>query len=177
MPTPHADPGSPAGARREWLAGDLHVHTCYSHDAYCPQGDHNTGPDEFYTASGTVEERFVEAAARGLDYLAITDHHNDGDPAASGQHSIHDPGFGTHGVIGVPGYENSISGHAQMLGATRVISAGDKGVADVTAMADTLRAEGGVFQANHPADELDGRPLTSCSKLDGMHWRYGLQVP
>ncbi len=159
----------------EWLAGDLHVHTCYSHDSYCGPDDDNTSPEEFYTAGGSPTERFAEAAARGLDYLALTDHHSDGAPQESGFDSVRDPGFGGSGVIGVPGYENSISGHAQMLGAKRIYPAGTT-EAGVAAMADALRADGGVFQANHPADDIAG-PLTDCAKLPAMHWRYGLRVP
>ena len=49
--------------------------------------------------------------ARGLDYLAITDHND--------VRSSADPDFGAYGVIGVPAYENSLHGHAQMLGARR----------------------------------------------------------
>src|SRR5689334_18451145 len=29
----------PHAPRGTWLAGDFHVHTCYSHDVYCPRGD------------------------------------------------------------------------------------------------------------------------------------------
>jgi hypothetical protein len=175
---------SPGRAPRvgEWLAGDLHVHTCYSHDAYCPRGDngrptgdYNTGEEELYTFGGTPQERFAEAAARGLDYLALTDHHSDGHPEESGYRSVEDPGFGTSGVIGIRGYENSVTGHAQMLGATRIYPSGT-GDAGIEAMADALRADGGVFQANHPADGLTG-PLTSCDDLTGLHWGYGLRVP
>jgi hypothetical protein len=201
-----------AGAHAgEWLAGDLHVHTCYSHDAYCPRGDQGTkcvqddtgtplddvptgslpicGPldtlglgdsnttlTEAYTLGGTVAERFAEASLKGLDYLAITDHHSDGSPQDSGARSVHDPGFGTSGVVGVPGYENSINGHAQMLGATRIYPGGDHSAAAINAMADALRADGGLLQANHPADDV-GRPLTSCSDLHGMMWAYGYDVP
>ena len=170
----------------EWLAGDLHVHTCYSHDTYCPRGDegrptgdYNTGEEEFYTFGGTPQERFAEAAARGLDYLALTDHHSDGSPEESGYRSVEDPGFATSGVIGVRGYENSLDGHGQMLGATRIYPHGGAGSdANVAAMADALRADGGVFQANHPADGLTA-PLAGCDEasLAAQHWGYGLRVP
>jgi hypothetical protein len=155
---------APASAQ-EWLAGDLHVHTCYSHDSYCPPDDDNTGPDEFYTAGLTVEQRFAEAAARGLDFLAITDHND--------VRSSADPGFGGHGVMGIPGYENSLHGHAQMLGATRLYDAGDESAAAVNAMADQLRADGGAFQLNHPTNDDPG-PFAGCG--DDLDWQYGLDV-
>jgi len=159
---------TPAG---EWLAGDLHVHTCYSHDVYCGPDDTNTGPEEVFTYGGTPTERFAEAAAKGLDYLALTDHH-DGE---SGLLAAQDPGFGSSGVIGVPGYEYSLDGHAQMLGATQHYDRGT-GDAGIIAMADLLRANGGLFQANHPNDETP-TPITDCTQLPEMHWGYGLDVP
>jgi hypothetical protein len=199
------------GHAGEWLAGDLHVHTCYSHDVYCPRGedgskyfqddtgtpfdelplndlpvggpldtlgmgDSNTTLTEAYTTGGTVQERFAEASLKGLDYLAITDHHGDGHPEESGAKSVNDPGFGTSEVVGVPGYENSIHGHAQMLGATHVYPAGTQDPSDVNAMGDALRADGGLLQANHPADGID-HEMTSCDDTHGFgSWNYGYDV-
>jgi hypothetical protein len=138
----------------EWVAGDLHVHTTYSHDSYGGPGDDNTGIEDAYTAGNSVTSAFAIARSRGLDYLAITDHND--------IRSQSDPGFGFGGVIPIPAYENSLSGHGQMLGARRIYDKGDGGTAAVAAMADELRADGGVFQANHPSDPL---------------WAYGYEVP
>lgn len=155
----------PAERSAEWLAGDLHVHSCYSHDAYCPDID---GPpdEEIYTYGVSVGNRFQEAAARGLDYSAITDH---GD-----LRSVDDPGFGAAGVIGLPGYENSLNGHAQMLGAEKIYDNGDSAAAAVNKEADHLRADGGVFQINHPGYRI-GSPFSGCD-TEPLHWTYGFDV-
>lgn len=152
---------------REWLAGDLHVHTCFSHDAWCPQGDDNTGADEFYTLSLGVSERFAQAAVAGLDYLAITDHDD--------VRSASDPGFGTSGVIGVPGYEASFDGHAQMLGAEVRYDAGAESAAEVAAAAEALRADGGTFQVNHPGYRAERR-FAGCDDVGALDWGYGYDV-
>src|SRR4051812_50120375 len=100
-------PASASAGR--WVAGDLHVHTTYSHDSYGGPGDDNTGPEDVFTLGHTVTDDFAIARARGLDFLAISDHMD--------VRSQSDPGFGTSGVLGLPAYENSLDGHAQMLGA------------------------------------------------------------
>lgn len=136
---------SPAHAD-EWVAGDLHVHTTYSHDSYGGPGDDNTGPDEGYALGNSVTTDFALAASRGLGFLAISDHND--------VRSQSDPGFGSAGVVGLPAYENSLQGHAQMLGARRIYDAGDKSTAAVRDMVAALRADGGLFQANHPSDPV-----------------------
>jgi hypothetical protein len=154
---------------REWLAGDLHVHTCFSHDAWCPPDDDNTGPDEFYTLSTGVRERFAQAALQGLDYLAITDHND--------VRSSSDPGFGRSDVIGIPGYEASFDGHAQMLGAERLYPAGGESAAEVAGAAAALRADGGVFQVNHPGYRPEPeRRFADCSDVDALDWGYGYEL-
>lgn len=161
--------GAGAVPSGEWLAGDLHVHTCFSHDGYCPPNDDNTGPEEAYALSGTVEQRFWEASQRGLDYLAITDHND--------VRSVTDAGFGAHGVIALPGYENSLQGHAQMLGATVRYDNGDGAAGAVSALATRLRADGGVFQINHPTEDA-ARPISTCDAADALDqdWSYGYAV-
>jgi hypothetical protein len=154
-------------ASAEWLAGDLHVHTCFSHDAWCPAGDDNTAADEFYTLSLGVEERFRQAALQGLDYLAISDHND--------VRSSADPGFGAAGVIGIPAYENSLDGHAQMLGAQLLYGTGAETAAEVNAAAAELRADGGAFQVNHPGNQTEQR-FGSCADSAVLDWDYGYDV-
>jgi hypothetical protein len=156
---------APSAQAKRWLAGDLHVHTCHSHDVYCASEPKE--PEEIYTYGFDVAQRFDQAALVGLDYLAITDH--------ADVRSSTDPGFGAHGVIGVPGYENSIKGHAQMLGARHLFDNGDASAAAINQLADALRAEGGVFQANHPSDDRSAS-LTDCADPGDQHWSYGYDV-
>lgn len=144
-------------ATGEWLAGDLHAHTTYSHDSYGGPEDDNTGLEEGYTLGHTVGSHFTVAAARGLDFLAITDHND--------VRSQSDPAWGSLGVIGLPAYENSLDGHAQMLGATTVYDHGSS-ASEVAALADRIRADGGAFQINHPGSGGDG----------DLDWSYGYDV-
>ena len=143
---------APARAERlQWVAGDLHVHTTFSHDSYGGPEDDNTGPEEAYTLGHTVASQFGVARSRGLDFMAISDHNDVRSQSA--------PGFG-QGLLGIPAYENSLDGHAQMLGATRIYDNGDKSAGAVRRLARALRRNGGAFQVNHPAegatsDQLD----------------------
>jgi hypothetical protein len=131
----------------QWYAGDLHVHTTYSHDSWGGPGDDEpTDPTEYYTLGNTVAEDFLVAKSRGLDYLAITDHNN--------VKAQTDSGWQLGGVLGIPAYENSLHGHGQMLGATRVYEKGDSGQVAVRAMEEALHKDGGLLQANHPTDPL-----------------------
>ena len=145
----------------EWLAGDFHVHTVYSHDSYGGPDDHETPPEDFYTLGWTPAQQGAIAEARGLDFIAITDHNNvdayaNRDAPASGL-DLYESGWGRtdqvpggEPLVWVPDYENSVSGagHAQMHGATRVY---DRDLA-APEVAAALRADGGAFQINHPSD-------------------------
>src|SRR4051794_37424669 len=139
--------GAAPACAGQWYAGDLHVHTTYSHDSWGGPGDDEpTDPTEYYTFGNTVADDFTLASLRGLDYLAITDHNR--------VDAQTDPGWNTSGVLGLPGYENSLHGHGQMLGATKVYDKGDSGAAAVRAMEARLHADGGLLQANHPTDPV-----------------------
>ena len=142
LPVPGA---SAETATCEWLAGDLHVHTTYSHDSYGGPDDDNTDQEDFYTFGWGVGDEGKLAADRGLDYVAITDHND-----VRAQQEFDE--IAQHGVVPVPSYENSFAAHVQMHGATRLYDNGQNTLADVERVAEELRADGGLFQANHPSD-------------------------
>ena len=163
-----------AGATRApggtWLPGELHCHSCYSHDVWCA-GDDNTGLDEVYTAGLPVPGKYGEARSRGLRFCAVTDHND--------VRSVPDLPSSSQGLIAIPGYEHSLHGHAQMLGAGHVYDPGDQAADAIVAMAAALRADGGVFQANHPAYRLgpdDPGCQGGCADCRAMNWQYGFDV-
>src|SRR4051794_13909491 len=140
--------GRSASRRGVWLPGDLHTHSTYSHDVYGGPTDDNTGPDEAYTLGLPVAGKFLEGRERGLRFMAVSDHDD--------VRSIPELPTANQGLIAIPAYEQSIKGHAQMLGATKHYDGGDQGADVINAIADSLRASGGVFQANHPAYRVAG---------------------
>lgn len=163
-----------APARGVWLPGDLHTHSTYSHDVYGGPTDDNTGPDEAYTLGLPVAGKFLEGRERGLRWMAVSDHND--------VRSVADLASGNQGLIAIPAYEHSIKGHAHMFGATKLYDAGDQGADAVNAMADALRAAGGLFQANHPAyrvsadAEFHACGSGGCSDCQSINWTYGFDV-
>jgi PHP domain len=114
----------PAGADgRRWLAGDLHAHTVHSDGAL------------------TVPELAALAVARGLDYLAVTDHNT------VSHHAELAAAAKRYGLILLPGQEvTTAGGHAGALG--------DVGWIDFRRHPDEWLAAtergGGLLSINHP---------------------------
>jgi predicted metal-dependent phosphoesterase TrpH len=96
------------GSRGEWLAGDFHVHTTYSHDVWSGPNDDNTSNDKVYTVGWTPAEQIRNAELRGLDFVALTDHNR--------TDALTDPGYASSHLVLVPGYEHSLSGGGQHCG-------------------------------------------------------------
>ena len=135
--------GGPLG---EWLAGDLHCHTTYSHDVWGGPKDDNTGPDEAYTLGWKPADQILIAELRGLDFLAITDHND--------VRALTDNGYASSKLTLIRGYEHSLSkGHAGCLGPNitsvfqNMNTSTDEGA---LALRDAVHEAGGIFILNHP---------------------------
>ncbi|MUN39427.1 CehA/McbA family metallohydrolase [Actinomadura litoris] len=134
---PARDLPAPAGWR--WLAGDLHAHTVHSDGTL------------------TVDELAGRAAARGLDFLAVTDHN-------TVSHHPELPAAGAHaGVVLVPGQEVTTDlGHANVFGDTGWVDFRRPSADWARYAAD----RGGVMSINHPlsGDCAWRRPLPEADR-------------
>jgi predicted metal-dependent phosphoesterase TrpH len=112
------------------LKGDLHVHSSFSHDSDVP-----------------VAQAVEESRDAGYDFIALTDHNTT-------RHMREDHSIG--GLLVIPGYEHTTpAAHINIFGLRDIprksaIYTKD----DMEAYLEPLRAQGGVFQLNHPNDEL-----------------------
>lgn len=131
----------PVAAAPGWLAGDLHCHTGYSTDVWTDPDPNGHGDP---TKEGwTPGQQIAIAEARGLDFLAITDHGT--------VRALADPGYRSRDIVLVPGYEHSLAlGHAGLLGVTEVLAADTSDDGGATRLIDSVHATGGIVVINHP---------------------------
>jgi hypothetical protein len=134
---PGAARGLPAPAGWHWLAGDLHAHTVHSDGQLA------------------VDDLARLAAARGLDFLAVTDHN-------TVSHHRFLPGAArAAGIILVPGQEVTTDrGHANAFGDIGRIEFRDPPDSWLTEVA----GRGGLLSVNHPISY-------DCA------WRYRTSAP
>ncbi|WP_421739483.1 CehA/McbA family metallohydrolase [Caulobacter sp.] len=132
---------APLRAGPGWYRGDLHAHTGHS-DGSCQTQSGARAPCPVYR---TAEA----AAARGLDFIAITDHNTTSHFEAMAELQ---PAFDK--LLLIPGREvTTFQGHANVFGPTAFIDfrLGDRAVPDVLTLQGLVEAAGGLFSINHPS--------------------------
>jgi len=123
-----------------WYRGDLHMHTCHSDGSVATQGGERRAPGQVYR---TVEA----AAARGVDFIAVTDHN------AVSHHSLRElqPAFDK--LLLIPGVEiTTFRGHAGVLGAVGFVEfrLTSRHLPTVRQLQDAVARQHGLFVINHP---------------------------
>ena len=130
-----------------WFAGDFHVHSRESGDAY-----------------PTLDEVATFAASRGMDFIELSEHNT-----VSQLDYITDAQARHPTVLFIPGIEvTTYFGHANAIGATEWIDFQVMSGTDVTIetiLADTA-AQGAVFSINHPVLDLGDSCLGCAWALD-----------
>jgi TAT (twin-arginine translocation) pathway signal sequence len=169
LPTPRFSFASPL-TKGEWLAGDFHCHTVLSHDVWGGPGDDNTGEEDFYTLGWTAGEQIAHAEARGLDFLAVTDHDR--------VDALHLAEYRSDKLVLVPGYEHSLrGGHAGVFVPDRSLlpgiitdTDGSKSFPDDPALArflSSVHERGGLAVLNHPF-------YGNAEAGEALAWSYGI---
>ena len=141
---------SPLESGTRWYRGDLHMHTAHS-DGSCASESGRKVPCPLFLTAQT-------AAARGLDFIAITDHNADSqnDDMRESQ-----PYFDR--VLLIPGREmTTFYGHFNIFGVTQFIDFRvTPGGRDLNAVLREVRAMGGIASVNH-AEAPGGEICMGC---------------
>lgn len=123
-----------------WYRGDLHMHTGHSDGSCASQSGVKIPCPVFLTAEAAV--------ARGLDFIAITDHNTTSHYDAMRELQ---PYFDK--LLLIPGREiTTFYGHANVFGTTQFIDfrLGSKNVPDMNALLNEVDAAHGLIALNHP---------------------------
>lgn len=172
---PEAQPQAQAGdaevACLAWYAGDFHVHSRESGDAY---------------ANATADEVAAFAASQGLDFVHFSDHNTPSLASflvdAQSRHAS-----GASRVLLLPGVEfTTYYGHAGALFTTEFVDfrmnwprASSAPAVSITSSVQAIHAQGGLFSINHldiyiPSSDPDGDEINSCV---GCYWDFDGALP
>lgn len=139
---------------RSWLKGDWHVHTTRSGDACDPRAEDDACGTGIWRSGLRPDEMVAYAAARGLDYVAITDHNQEPwQPDEPGPIPVV-PGYeASLGAVAGPGH----TGHGGIVGvdAFHPLNApGSSPGERVEHYLDHVHEAGGEAIVNHPKSSL-----------------------
>ena len=134
-----------------WYRGDLHCHT-----------QHSDGEN-------TLAELVASARARGLDFLAITDHNTT-------SYFLDLPGVADAGLLLIPGEElTTYYGHANVWGIRQWVDFRGRSSADLARAAAEAHRQGALISINHPKQEGPAWELPTDFDFDAVeawqsHW-------
>jgi len=133
-----------------WYRGDLHMHTAHS-DGSCASQSGKMVPCPVFLSVQT-------AAARGLDFIAITDHNADSQYDAERELQ---PYF-DH-VLLIPGREmTTFHGHFNMFGVTQFVDYRvSPGALDLNTVLRDIESKGGIASVSH-AESPGGEACMGC---------------
>ncbi|HEY3799258.1 MAG TPA: CehA/McbA family metallohydrolase [Caulobacteraceae bacterium] len=133
---------APLRTETGWYRGDLHMHTCHSDGSVeCQSGAGRRAP-------GPVYRTVAAAAARGADFIAVTDHN-----ALSHHNSLRELQPAYDGLLLIPGVEvTTFRGHAGVLGAVGFVEfrLTSRHLPTVADLQDHVARQHGLFSINHP---------------------------
>jgi predicted metal-dependent phosphoesterase TrpH len=140
----------PLATGTRWYRGDLHMHTGHSDGSCQSQSGHKVPCPLFLTVQA--------AAARSLDFIAITDHNTD-----SHYDDLRElQPFFDHLLL-IPGREmTTFHGHFNVFGVTQFMDWRiSEGGLDLNAILRDARAKGGIASVNH-AEAPEGEECMGC---------------
>jgi hypothetical protein len=141
---------APLAVGTRWYRGDLHMHTAHS-DGNCPSQSGRMVPCPLFLSVQT-------AAARGLDFIAITDHN-----ATSQYDDMRElqPYFDR--VLLIPGREmTTFHGHFNIFGVTQFVDYRvAPGALDLNAVLRDAQSKGAIASVNH-AESPGGEVCMGC---------------
>jgi hypothetical protein len=142
---------APSNVATGWYRGDLHMHTGHSDGSCKNQSGKHVPCPLFKTAEA--------AAARGLDFIAVTDHNTTSQYDAERELQLY-----FDRLLFLAGREiTTFEGHANVFGPTRFIDFRLSGpqVPNVSALLKEVHGLHGLISINHPADP-SGEACMGC---------------